>query len=106
MQEVRHSLARLLVVLRRHLAQVVHTAVDVRIPMGIGFHDGIQHHLRLLTRCRVIQIYQALAVHLLVQYGKIGDQSGQWLVVCFRSAQSFLIIQSTLKIQRSGTHNF
>ena len=74
MKEVRHGLARLLVVLRRHLAQMVHTAVDVCIPMGIGFHDGIQHHLRLLTRCCIIQIYQALAVHLLVQYGEIGVQ--------------------------------
>ena len=74
MEEVCHSLARLLVVLRRHLAQVVHTAVDIRIPMGISLHDGIQHHLRLLTRCCIIQIYQAFAVHLLVQYGKIGVQ--------------------------------
>ena len=76
-QEVRHGLARPLVVLRRYLAQVVHTAVDVRIPMGVRLHDGVQHHLRLLARRRVIQIYQALAVHLFAQYGKIGVQSGK-----------------------------
>ena len=76
MKEIRHGLARLLVVLGRHLAQMVHTAVDIRIPMCVRLHDGVQHHLRLLTRCCIIQIYQALAVHLLVQYGEIGVQSG------------------------------
>jgi hypothetical protein len=52
----RHGLACLLVVASRHLAQVMHAAVDIAVPMGISLSDGIYHRLRFLACSRIIEI--------------------------------------------------
>ena len=50
MKQFRHFLACFLVLLRRHLTQVVHPAMHIRIPLAICLCYSIYHHLRLLCR--------------------------------------------------------
>ena len=76
MDEVRYHLSRLFVMTRRYLTQMMHATVNITVPRGISFHDGIQHGLRLLTRGGVIQVHQFSSVYLLFQYWKIGSVHG------------------------------
>ena len=63
MNELGDFLARLLVFLRCHLAEVVHAAVDIGIPMAIRLCNGIDYHLWLLCGGSIIQIDQLSSVH-------------------------------------------
>ena len=51
--------------LRCHLAQMVYAAVDIAVPSAVCFYNSIHHRLRLLTRCRIVQIHQLASVYLL-----------------------------------------
>ena len=66
-----HSFSRLLMFHRCYLAQMMHAAVDIAVPMGVSLRDGIYHRLRLLARSGIIQVHQGASVYLLVQYREI-----------------------------------
>ena len=63
--ELGDFLARLLVFLRCHLAEVVHAAVDIGIPMAVCLSNSVYHRLWFLRRGSIIQIHQCAIVHLL-----------------------------------------
>ena len=63
MNELGDFQTRFLVLLRCHLAEVVHTTVHIRIPMAIRLCDGIDYHLWLLCGGSIIQIDQLSSVH-------------------------------------------
>ena len=56
MRKERHGLPRCLVVGGSYLAQMVHAAVDIAVPMAVRLGDSVHHNLRLLARCRIIKI--------------------------------------------------
>ena len=53
------------------LAEFVNPSMNVRAIKSIKTIHGVDDGLRLLRRCRVVQIDQRLAVHLLMQSRKI-----------------------------------
>ena len=67
-------LARALVGCRRTFAELVHAAVHVRVIQALLLRDRIEDGHRRLARRRVVEIGERLAVHELLQRGKVAAQ--------------------------------
>ena len=63
--------ARILVSLRGALAEQVNAPVDVGVILRVIVQQGVDDRLRLLAGRRVIKINQRLAMHLLLEDGKV-----------------------------------
>ena len=63
-QKPRNGAARRLVFVGRKVGQIVQPAVHIRIFVRICLRHRINHHLRLLGRCAIVQVNQRLAIHL------------------------------------------
>ena len=59
-----HFFAGRLVQIGSLLTQVVYTTMYIGIHVQVFVPHRIQHHQRLLRRCRIVQIHQWLAVNL------------------------------------------
>ena len=66
-----HLLPGLLEGVGRTGRQRVRAAVDVRVVVRVEMRDGVDHALRLLRRGGIVEPGQRLAMHLLLQDGKI-----------------------------------
>ena len=64
-----------LVVLGGVLAEGVDAAMHVGVLGAVVAHQFVDHQLRLLGRCPVVQVDQRLAVDQLLQDGEIGPDS-------------------------------
>ena len=64
--------ARFLVFGGRGFGQIVHTAIDVGMLRGLVAHQTVDHRLRHLAGCRVVEIDQRLAADLELEDRKIG----------------------------------
>ena len=65
---------RLFVFRSRRFRQVVHGAVDIGVLRAAVFHPAINHPLRHLTRCCIIQKNQRLIFDLQAENGKVPAQ--------------------------------
>ena len=63
--------ARILVSLGGALAEQVNAPMDVGVVLRVIVHQGVDDRLRLLAGRGVIKINQRLAVHLLLEDGKV-----------------------------------
>jgi hypothetical protein len=55
--ESSYRFARFLMLHRSHLAQMMHAAMDITVPVAVCFHDRLYHSLWLLARSSVVEVH-------------------------------------------------
>ena len=98
-QELLDFLPSLLVSIRRPCGQRVGSAMNVRVVVGVELRQRIDHALRLLSRRRIIEPRQRLAVHALIENGEVATDRGdiQRARAIGRSVRSYLWIEDSLE---------
>ena len=61
--ELCYGLSCLFVFHRRYLAQMMHAAVDIAVPVAVSLSDSVYHRLRLLARSGVVKVHQRTSVN-------------------------------------------
>ena len=81
MDELLHSTTGLFEAGGGELAEVVYPSVDVAVDGLVVVVQRVDHHFRLLRGGGVVEIYQRIAVDLLVQNGEVFTKIGHFMII-------------------------